>query len=73
MLILQSLYNFISTLVGGSWIYGPVDENGEFTGNDIAYLYQDLELAIIGKFKHGLLVCKITHWAGACADPTVIS
>ena len=33
-----------------------VDEAGEFTGDDIAYLYPDLELALLGSFSRGLLV-----------------
>ena len=44
-------------LVGGAWMYGNVNRNGEFTGsNDIAYIYPDLELAMVGQFKNGLLV-----------------
>ena len=44
-------------LVGGAWMYGNVDKNGEFTGtNDIAYIYPDLELLMVGQFKNGLLV-----------------
>ena len=43
-------------LVGGSWLYGTLDEKHEFTGTEIAYLYQDLELVMIGEFKNGLMV-----------------
>ena len=44
-------------LVGGAWIYGNVNKNGEFTGtNGIAYIYPDLELLMVGQFKNGLLV-----------------
>lgn len=44
-------------LVGGAWMYGIVSEKGEFTGtNDIAYIYPDLELAMVGSYKNGLLV-----------------
>ena len=44
-------------LVGGSWMYGIVDENGQFTGKkDIAYIYPDLELLMVGQYKNGLLV-----------------
>ena len=35
-----------------------VDENGEFTGDNIAFIYQDLELALVGKFKNGIMVRK---------------
>ena len=44
-------------LVGGSWLYGNVDGNGEFTGIDtIAILHQDLEMAVIGTYQNGILV-----------------
>ena len=43
-------------LLGGTYLYGVVDENGEFTGPDIAFIYQDLELALIGEFQKGLMV-----------------
>ena len=44
-------------LVGDAYLYGVVNEYGEFTGtNDIAYVYPDLELVIVGQFKNGLLV-----------------
>ena len=45
-------------LVGGSWLYGVLDENYEFTGRDIAFIHQDLELAMIGQFEKGLMVSK---------------
>ena len=46
-------------LVGESWIYGIVDENGRFTGEkNVAYIYQDLELAMVGKYTNGILVSK---------------
>ena len=38
-------------------MYGIVNENGEFTGKkDMAYLYPDLELAMVGQYKKGLMV-----------------
>ena len=44
-------------LVGGSWMYGILNENGEFTGAaNMAYIYQDLELAMVGNYNKGLLV-----------------
>ena len=33
-----------------------MNQNGAFSGEKLAYLYQDLELAIVGEFKDGLLV-----------------
>ena len=45
-------------LVGGSWLYGQVDKDGHFSGDNIAYIYQDLKLALIGRFKKGMLVRK---------------
>ena len=46
-------------LLGGTYLYGVVDENGEFTGPDIAFIYQDLELALVGDFQKGLMVSEI--------------
>ena len=43
-------------LYGGSWVHGEVDEEGEFTGDEIAYIYNDLKTAFVGKFKEGLMV-----------------
>ena len=43
-------------LVGSTYIYGNVDRYGEFTGDDIAFVYQDLQLALIGEFKKGIMV-----------------
>ena len=49
-------------LVGNAWMYGNVDKNGEYTStNDIAYIYPDLELVMVGQFKNGLLVIQIIH------------
>ena len=36
-----------------------MDENGEFTGPDIAFIYQDLVLALVGEFQKGLMVSDI--------------
>ena len=44
-------------LLGGSWLYGKLDKNGEFTGDNIAYIYEDLETAYYGQFKRGVMVC----------------
>ena len=43
-------------LLGGAWIIGKVDSKGEFTGDDIAYVYPDLETALVGTFKNGLMI-----------------
>jgi len=40
----------------GGCVVGRVDEDGEFTGPDIAYLYPDLTTALVGNFKSGELV-----------------
>ena len=43
-------------LIGGSWMYGKLNDQSEFTGSkDIAYIYPDLELAMIGHFEKGLI------------------
>ena len=46
-------------LLGETYLYGVMDENGEFTGPDIAFIYQDLELALVGEFQKGLMVSEI--------------
>ncbi len=44
-------------LTGGSWLYGEVDSNGDFSGNgNVAFLYPDFETAFVGEFKKGLMV-----------------
>lgn len=45
-----------SRLRGGGWLVGPVDERGDFTGDNIAYLYPDFSTAILGQFHQGQLV-----------------
>jgi len=34
------------------WLYGNVDEDGEFTGNEIAYIYADLVSISPTFYKH---------------------
>ena len=43
-------------LIGGAWLYGLVDEKGQFTGNEIAYIYPDLQTVLLGTFKKGRMV-----------------
>eukprot|EP00095_Tigriopus_kingsejongensis_P003382 maker-scaffold153_size302544-snap-gene-2.26 protein:Tk03382 transcript:maker-scaffold153_size302544-snap-gene-2.26-mRNA-1 annotation:"hypothetical protein BRAFLDRAFT_120570" len=43
-------------LVGGSWIHGEVDDNGEFTGDNVAYIYPDFKTSFLGSFHRGLMV-----------------
>ena len=38
------------------WLYGNVDSDGEFSGNDVAYIFADLSTVIFGKFEKGVLV-----------------
>ncbi len=42
--------------MGGSYITGVVDGKGELTGGDIAYIYQDLTTAFVGRFEDGIMV-----------------
>ena len=51
------LYTLLIGLIGGAWIYGKVDDNGEFTGHNVAYVNQDLKTLFIGTFENGLMVC----------------
>ena len=48
-------------LIGSNYVYGIVDDNGEFTGDNIAFIYEDLELALVGKFKKGIMVRYFQH------------
>jgi len=41
---------------GGGCIVGKVDEDGNLSGNDIAYLFPDYRTAFVGTFKNGVLV-----------------
>ena len=43
-------------LLGGAWITGVVDQDGEFSGADIAYVYPDMKTAFRGSFKKGIMV-----------------
>ena len=43
-------------LIGGAWLYGEVDEIGEFTGDQIAYIYPDLITCFLGRFVNGTMV-----------------
>ena len=43
-------------LDGGAFIYGHVDKNGDFTGDDLAYIYPDLKTALKGSFKKGVMI-----------------
>ena len=43
-------------LIGGAWLYGEVDELGEFTGDQIAYIYPDLNTSLLGRFINGTMV-----------------
>jgi len=41
---------------GGGCVVGVVDEEGELTGMNIAYIYPDFNTALVGNFKDGVLV-----------------
>jgi len=41
---------------GGGYITGCVDEEGKFTGKEIAFLYPDLQTALLGEFNDGVMV-----------------
>ena len=49
--------NCWQAMEGQGWIYGQVDtETGQFTGDNIAYIYPDLLTCLVGKFEQGRLV-----------------
>ena len=39
---------------GGGWLTGVVDKEGEFTGDDIAFVYPDLKTALVGQYVRGV-------------------
>lgn len=42
---------------GQGWLYGPVSsQTGQFTGDNIAFIYPDLLTCLVGKFKNGEMV-----------------
>ena len=43
-------------LLGGAWIYGEVATDGEFSGNDVAYINQDMSVGYKGVFHRGLMI-----------------
>ena len=45
-----------SRVRGGAWIVGQTDDQGDLTGENIAYLYPDFSTAIFGEFRKGMLV-----------------
>ncbi len=43
-------------LLGDSWVGGRVDPEGRFTGEEMAFVNQDIRTAFVGKFENGLMV-----------------
>jgi len=41
--------------IGGGFVVGVVDTEGELTGHDISYVFPDMETMLVGEFKKGLL------------------
>ena len=45
------------SVLGGGWIHGPVDPvTGELTGDELMYIYPDMEHVLFGAFKRGEMV-----------------
>lgn len=50
---------------GGGFLFGHVDDQGEFSGNQIAYIYPDMATAWLGCFKKGVMIsAKVTKVIG---------
>ena len=45
-------------LIGNGWIYGKVDQQGDHSGNEIAYIFNDFQTALLGHFEKGIMVRK---------------
>ena len=43
-------------LIGGAWLHGEVDVDGELTGDRIAYVYPDFRTAFVGRFERGIMI-----------------
>ena len=43
-------------LDGGGWLHGVVDNEGQFTGEDIMYIYPDFVTCLVGIFKNGIMM-----------------
>jgi len=53
------------------WLYGVVDAEGQFTGDEITFLYPDLETGLQGKFKNGEIVsAKAVKVVGTRCSPS---
>ena len=45
------------SVLGGGWLHGPVDlETGELTGDELMYIYPDMEHVLFGTFRRGAMV-----------------
>ena len=45
------------SVLGGGWIHGPVNSvTGELTGDELMYIYPDMEHVLFGTFKRGAMV-----------------
>ena len=54
---------------GGGYLTGEVDEDGKFTGGDIAFLYPDLSTALVGRFEDGIMMeARETHLTDVSLD-----
>ena len=43
-------------MIGGSYVHGKVDANGDFSGDDISYINQDMSTAFKGTFRNGIMI-----------------
>jgi len=43
-------------MIGGGWMVGRVDDSGQYTGSQIAYLYPDNSTALFGEFHNGEMI-----------------
>ena len=53
---------------GGGYLTGVVDDDGTFTGDNIAFVYPDFCTAILGRFNNGILVDGVS---AALADVSI--
>ena len=45
------------SVLGGGWIHGPVDaQTGKVTGDELMYIYPDMEHVLYGTFRRGAML-----------------
>ena len=59
---------------GGGYLYGHPDANGDFTGDEIAYIYPDLYTCYVGSFQKGVMINSVegTIQSAKCTEQNIM-